>query len=346
MKRKILKVVGVFVVALIFFTLYFVKTKNVSANIINDYQEPNHWFTGATEYNGINEINDLKGKTFNFNPTYLPTFFNDLTISINILEREYIGIEINEETHETIQCIDYLQYPYLIMENPIDMEYKIMSFYIDDTDNYMFLYTDNTGLNPNANIFLNGIVDLKINNFSYFPIDSTIKNDIPLSYTKTVTSSVVDEIEETFVINYNNYGFYNEENFLNNLLNSWIRTKSLYTNYYFCFPNTYNYTLSSNITDTTIFNDANFIQPYNSNVSDATYERVISYEDGYNDGYNLGYLDGSIGDGAFSIFTNVISSVNDILQIEIFPNVKLGYFIWLPLTLGLVGLILTFWRKD
>lgn len=345
MKRKILKVVGVFIVSLISFTLCFSKLKNVSASIINDYQKDNYWFQGATEYNDINEINDLKGKVFNFNPVYLQDLSTyGVELGINIFERDYVGIEINEQTHETIQCVDYLLYPYLIMENPIENTYKIMSFYFEISDNYSFFYIEETPLNENANIFLNGIIDQKINNYSYFPIDSTINYDIPLSYTKPGVFSI-DSISQTVIINYNNYNFQTEENFLNSLTDSNYKNKSLYTNYYFCFPNTDRYTLTFNLNNPTIFNDANFIQPYNANIEDKIAHEIEVANNAYNNGYNAGYNDGSTS-GIFSIFTGVISSVNNILQMEIFPNVKLGYFIWLPLTLGIVGLILTFWRKD
>lgn len=74
------------------------------------------------------------------------------------------------------------------------------------------------------------------------------------------------------------------------------------------------------------------------------------YNQGYNQGYNKGYSDGSSDTGnnsyRFSFLTGIFNGVSDLLSLEIFPNVQLGYFVFIPLALGITGMIFWFWRKD
>lgn len=355
-KNIIFKVLGVVMSTLIVFTLCFCKFNKVDASSINDYQDENYWFRGASAYNGINDINDLKGKTFSIPyVTYiylLQTFSlgGSFDVFINILERDYIGVEINEQTHETIQCVDYLQYPYIIVEkNILDSnenlytDFNIFSSYSETSENYSFFYANDSFLNPFSSIQIKGsLVNQRINNFAYLPLDSLQEREnVPLMYINIEWFN-----EHSYIDNTCNFNFLNEEDFLNSL-SSGLMIDSTLLNFYFVFPNTDRYSLSYNSSlPLSFFNNFNYIQPYNANIEDKNAYASEIGDVAYNNGYNAGFLDGTTGGGVFSIFTGIITSVNGILQMEIFPNVKLGYFIWLPLTLGVVGLILTFWRKD
>ena len=76
------------------------------------------------------------------------------------------------------------------------------------------------------------------------------------------------------------------------------------------------------------------------------YQQGLSdgYDSGYSQGYNVGYNDGYNAGISSTItpnwFTSFVSSVFDIFNIEIFPNVKLIYLFFIPIGLGIVLLIL------
>lgn len=63
------------------------------------------------------------------------------------------------------------------------------------------------------------------------------------------------------------------------------------------------------------------------------------YTQGRNDGYQEGYNAGISGTITTNWFISFINSVFDILNIEIFPNVKLIYLIFIPIGLGVLALI-------
>ena len=75
------------------------------------------------------------------------------------------------------------------------------------------------------------------------------------------------------------------------------------------------------------------------------YEQGVSdgynsgYTQGRNDGYQEGYNAGISGTITTNWFISFINSVFDILNIEIFPNVKLIYLIFIPVGLGVLALI-------
>lgn len=64
------------------------------------------------------------------------------------------------------------------------------------------------------------------------------------------------------------------------------------------------------------------------------------YNDGYNNGYNDGYNTGISGTVTTNWFTSFVNSIFDILNIEIFPNVRLIYLVFIPIGLGVLALIL------
>ncbi len=65
----------------------------------------------------------------------------------------------------------------------------------------------------------------------------------------------------------------------------------------------------------------------------------FSSEDRYRQGYTDGYNAGVSGTITTNWFTSFIDSVFSIFNIEIFPNVKLIYLIFIPLGLGVIALI-------
>lgn len=76
---------------------------------------------------------------------------------------------------------------------------------------------------------------------------------------------------------------------------------------------------------------------------DAYDEIIAAYQQGKQDGYTQGYNDGLAagGDGiTTNWFTSFVNSIFDIFNIEIFPNVKLIYLIFIPVGFGIILLIL------
>ena len=74
-----------------------------------------------------------------------------------------------------------------------------------------------------------------------------------------------------------------------------------------------------------------------------------NYNLGYNQGYSVGYYEGlntTAEDIKIPFLYGIINTVTQVLDIEVFPNIKLSYFVWLPLCLGVITLIYHFWRKD
>lgn len=63
------------------------------------------------------------------------------------------------------------------------------------------------------------------------------------------------------------------------------------------------------------------------------------YNVGYNEGYNIGFNKGSSSSITTNWFTSFINSIFNIFNVEIFPNVKLIYLIFIPLGLGVIALI-------
>jgi hypothetical protein len=85
---------------------------------------------------------------------------------------------------------------------------------------------------------------------------------------------------------------------------------------------------------------------YYSLTNNIEYEIVNFYNlfQKYSSDY-ISYYSGTITDTSGWI-TNTLEGVGNILNLEIFPNFKLGYFVLLPLLFGVLGLLLSVWRKD
>ena len=121
-----------------------------------------------------------------------------------------------------------------------------------------------------------------------------------------------------------------------------------------CFPNSNEYTLSFSAINPNVSEGMvlNIFKKYCTQITPSSFDNLIGQFE-YSRGYTLGYDEGlSAGEALvnngyrISWLTGVINSVSDILSIEIFPNVTIGYFLLVPLALGIVGMIFYFWRKD
>ena len=102
--------------------------------------------------------------------------------------------------------------------------------------------------------------------------------------------------------------------------------------------NCYNDGYEQGLTEGTSFGyDVGYNDGYEQGLTEG-YEN--GYDDGYTQGYSKGYNEGISGTLTANWFTSFISSVFDIFNIEIFPNVKLIYLFFIPIGLGIVLLIL------
>jgi hypothetical protein len=94
---------------------------------------------------------------------------------------------------------------------------------------------------------------------------------------------------------------------------------------------------------------------YNQIIDTITDTEIIGYNEGYEVGYEVGYDTGEVvGYNAgtevtintTSLFVGVLDTIGTILGVEIFPNIKLGYFVGLPLIISLVLFILKIARGN
>lgn len=90
---------------------------------------------------------------------------------------------------------------------------------------------------------------------------------------------------------------------------------------------------------------------YHSNIDISSYNKVLVnaiFEDtssAYNEGYNVGYNEGiEKGINGSNPFTLAFSGINNILNLEIFPNFKLLYVVGFGLFVGLLIFILGFFK--
>ena len=73
----------------------------------------------------------------------------------------------------------------------------------------------------------------------------------------------------------------------------------------------------------------------------------VSYDSGFVDGYNVGKnesVDQSL--WIYSFTRSVFNGFAQVLNVEILPNIKLGYLIAIPLVLSVLRFILGFFKGD
>ena len=71
----------------------------------------------------------------------------------------------------------------------------------------------------------------------------------------------------------------------------------------------------------------------------------VGEEIGYNSGYNAGFLDGQQNNfGIEGFFRSVFNVIDNVGQIELFPNIKLWYIILIPLIFGVLSFVIGLFR--
>ena len=81
---------------------------------------------------------------------------------------------------------------------------------------------------------------------------------------------------------------------------------------------------------TNVIFDKDFITP----VADATSSE--SYTRGYNDGYDVGFNEGTSNEGVFSMLKHAANSLQDLMNIEVLPNISLWLLISIPLSISII----------
>ena len=76
--------------------------------------------------------------------------------------------------------------------------------------------------------------------------------------------------------------------------------------------------------------DKDFITPVVNTTSTESYTR------GYNDGYNVGFNEGTSNEGVFSMLKHAANSLQDLMNIEVLPNISLWLLISIPLSISIM----------
>ena len=76
--------------------------------------------------------------------------------------------------------------------------------------------------------------------------------------------------------------------------------------------------------------DKDFITPVANSASSESYTR------GYNDGYKIGFNEGTSNEGVFSMLKHAANSLQDLLNIEVLPNISLWLLISIPLSISIM----------
>lgn len=72
----------------------------------------------------------------------------------------------------------------------------------------------------------------------------------------------------------------------------------------------------------------------------------IGYDDGYNNGYNTGFNQAQSTDNVFSILKKGVNAINDLLNIEVLPNVSLWLLMSIPLSISMMVIMFKLLRGD
>ena len=93
--------------------------------------------------------------------------------------------------------------------------------------------------------------------------------------------------------------------------------------------------------------DSRFMDKYTSDVTNVIFDKDFitpvanasaseNYTRGYNDGYNVGFNEGSSNEGVFSMLKRAASSLQDLMNIEVLPNISLWLLISIPLSISIM----------
>ena len=86
--------------------------------------------------------------------------------------------------------------------------------------------------------------------------------------------------------------------------------------------------------------DKDFITPL-VDAASSTY-----YSDGYKDGFREGFSQGSSKEGVFSMLKHAANSIQDLLNIEVLPNISLWLLISIPLSISIMLIMFKLLRGD
>lgn len=98
--------------------------------------------------------------------------------------------------------------------------------------------------------------------------------------------------------------------------------------------------------------DSRFYDNYSTNTNFINFDKdflknatTSSYQDGYRDGYKIG-LDDASQNTVFSLLKKGISSINELLNIEVLPNVSLWLLMSIPLSISMMVIMFKLLRGD
>lgn len=102
--------------------------------------------------------------------------------------------------------------------------------------------------------------------------------------------------------------------------------------------------------------DSRFIDKYTSDVTYVIFDKDFitallnsatssSYQEGYNKGYNVGLDDASV-NTVFSVLKKGVTSINELLNIEVLPNVSLWLLMSIPLSISMMIIMFKLLRGD
>ena len=72
----------------------------------------------------------------------------------------------------------------------------------------------------------------------------------------------------------------------------------------------------------------------------------IGHTDGYNQGYEVGFNQGSSDESVFSLLKHAANSIQDLLNIEVLPNISLWLLISIPLSISIMLIMFKLLRGD
>lgn len=105
-------------------------------------------------------------------------------------------------------------------------------------------------------------------------------------------------------------------------------------------------TLNTHDADNTGYGQITQLNNYICFIDDSNFSKV-SYDSGFTDGYNVGKnetVDQSL--WIYSFTRSVFNGFAQVLNVEILPNIRLGYLIAIPLVLSVLRFILGFFKGD
>lgn len=185
-----------------------------------------------------------------------------------------------------------------------------------------FVIDQNFGDTTNTRFFLNNIDDRKSHYHDYY-------------YVFNVDYAYYEGNESILSENNNTWYKFN----LKNIFNSNVSNKQETCNINIA-------SLKTHDADNTGYGQITQLNNYICFIDDSNFSKV-SYDSGFTDGYNVGKneaVDQSL--WIYSFTRSVFNGFAQVLNVEILPNIKLGYLIAIPLVLSVLRFILGFFKGD